>query len=178
MSMRLSSALLVALGVLSGCSQPSEETSGAGETPAAHGEDDYNPHDVPITEEQKNELREQTARFTEAVATLKQFRGEIEQETAAGIPENPYKAHQALDQADLLLQWLPDTARNSGIPKQHWEAINTSANDLRTLFEQVHQNIDTKQDPDFAAVAGEIDQKLAGLEEIAAEQPSETASEG
>jgi hypothetical protein len=183
MSMRLSAALLlsfgvVAFGVLSGCSQPSQEPTGVGEAPAAQEEDDYNPHDVPITEEQKTELREETAKFADAVATLKQFRGEIEEETAGGIPEDPYKAHQALDKADLLLQWLPETARNSGVPKEHWEAVNTSANDLRTLFEQVHQNIDEKQDPNFAAVAGDIDQKLAGLEEIAAAQPSEAAPEG
>ena len=37
------------------------------------------------------------------------------------------------------------------------------ANDLRTLFEKVHQNIDNKQEPDFASVAGEIDQKIARL---------------
>jgi cell division protein ZapA (FtsZ GTPase activity inhibitor) len=183
MLMRLLAALLVAssvvaLSVVSGCSQPSQETAGVGEAPEVQGEDDYNPHDVPITEEQKAELRERTAKFADAVATLKQFSGEIEEETAAGIPENPFKAHQALDQADLLLQWLPEIARNSGVPKEHWEAVNTSANDLRTLFEQVHQNIDNKQDPNFAAVAGEIDQKLAGLEEIAAAQPSDAASEG
>jgi hypothetical protein len=183
MSMRLSAALfvifgMVAFGVLSGCSQTAEEPSGVAESPAAQGEDDYDPHDVPITEEQETELREQTARFADAVATLKQFRSEIEQETAAGIPESPYKAHQALDKADLLLQWLPEITRNSGIPKEHWELVNTSANDLRTLFEQVHQNIDNRQDPNFAAVAGDIDQKLAGLEKIAAAQPSDTASEG
>lgn len=183
MSTRLSAApfvvfSMVALVVLIGCSQTTQEPAGVGESPATEGEDDYDPHDVPITEEQETELREQTARFADAVATLKQFRGEIEQETAAGIPESPYKAHQALDKADLLLQWLPEIARNSGIPKEHWEVVNTSANDLRTLFEQVHQNIDNRQDPNFAAVAGDIDQKLDGLEEIAAAQPSDTASEG
>jgi len=175
------SLLFTLAGVLAGCSPPAADPI-AGETPVpgatTTSEESYNPHDVPITEEQKAELRAQTAKFGDAVATLKQLRGEIEQETAAGIPENPYKAHQALDKADLLLQWLSETARNSGVPKEHWEAVNTSANDLRTLFEQVHQNIDNKQDPNFAAVAGEIDQKLASLEEIAAAQPSDTASEG
>ena len=131
-------------------------------------EDDYNPHDVPITDQQKAELRSQTAQFTDAVAAIKQFRNEIEQETAAGIPANPYTAHQALDKADLVLQWLPEITRNSGIAKENWEAVNTAANELRTLLEQVHQNIDTKQNPDFAAVADAIDEKLAALEQIAA----------
>ncbi len=164
---------IVALGAVIGCNQSVEKPAGDnGKAPSAEGEDDYNPHDVPITEEQKAELREQTAQFADAVAKIKQFRNEVEQETAAGIPEDPFKAHQALDKADLLLQWLPETARNSGVPKEQWEAIATSANELRTLFEQVHQNIDNKQDPNFAAVAGQIDQKIAGLEEIATGQPS------
>jgi hypothetical protein len=185
MSVRFPIAFLLTLAtvgfaVMSGCSRSNQEqptTESA--TPAADaGHDDYDPHDVPITEEQKTEIREQTAKFADAVAAIKQFHNEIEQETAAGIPENPYKAHQALDKADLLLQWLPEIARNSGVAKEHWEAVNTSANDLRTLFEQVHQNIDNKQDPDFAAVAGEIDQKVAGLEEIATAQPAASGAEG
>ncbi len=178
MSARLPLALflvfgITAFGVLVGCKQTSQEPTDGGEA-AAQGDDDYNPHDVPITEEQKTELRDQTAKFADAVATIGKYRSEIEQETAAGIPENPYKAHQALDRADLVLQWLPAIARSSGVPKENWEAVNTTANELRTLFEQVHQNIDNKKDPNFAAVSDKIDQKLTGLQEIAAaQQPDE-----
>lgn len=190
MSRRFSLSLLLpfsiaVFGVMAGCNQTAQEPAGDGEEPAAHGHDHaagghdhVDPHDVPITEEQKTELRNQTAKFADAVTTIKQYRDEIEQETAAGIPENPFKAHQALDKADLVLEWLPEIARDSGVPKEHWEAVNTSANDLRTLFEQVHQNIDDNQDSNFAAVAGEIDQKLAGLAEITAAQPNDAGTEG
>ncbi|OHB84239.1 MAG: hypothetical protein A2V98_19750 [Planctomycetes bacterium RBG_16_64_12] len=183
MSTRFPRALLLALGsasfgILTGCNQTAEEPSGGGRAPAAAGEDDYNPHDIPITEQQKTELRDLTAKFAGAVATIKQFCNEVEQETAAGIPANPYKAHQALDKADLVLQWLPEIARNSGVAKEHWETVNTSANELRTLFERVHQNIDNKQDPNFAAVADPIDQKVAVLEKIAAAQPSDAGAGG
>jgi len=167
---------MAAFVVLVGCNPTAQEPAGGGDTPAARSGDDYNPHDVPITEEQQTELRDRTAKFADAVTTIKQFRAEVEQETAAGIPEKPYKAHQALDMADLVLQWLPEIARNSGVLKEHWEAVNTSANDLRTLFEQVHQNIDNKQDPNFAAVAEEIDRKLAGLEAIAGAQPPDAGT--
>jgi len=184
MSTRFPLALLLALsiatfGLLAGCNPAAEQPAGdGGEEPAAAGEDDYNPHDVPITEEQKAELREQAAQFPDAVAKIKEFRNEIEKETAAGIPKNPYTVHQALDKADLLLQWLPEITRNSGVAKEHWEAVNTSANDLRTLFEQVHQNIDNKKNPDFAAVAGQIDEEIAGLEEIAAAQSADAGTAG
>ena len=167
---------ITAFGFLVGCNQTTQEPTDGGEAAVAQGDDNYNPHDVPITEQQKTELRDQTAKFATAVATIKQYRDEVEQETAAGIPANPYKAHQALDRADLVLQWLSEIARNSGVPKEHWEAVNTSANDLRTQFEQVHQNIDNKQDPNFAAVADKIDQDLTGLEEIAAAQQSDAGT--
>lgn len=155
--------------LMAGCGQ-TEQKPATDQDGVAEGGGDYNPHDVPITDQQKAELRQQTAQFSDAVATLKQFRTQVEQETAAGIPENPYEAHQALDKADLILQRLPEIARDSGVAKEHWETVNTSANELRTLFEKVHLNIDNQQDPDFAAVAEQIDENLAELEKIAAAQ--------
>lgn len=158
----------VVSGLLIGC-QPAEEgepqTSG-GNT-AAPAEDEYDPHDVPITEEQKAELREQTAKFPRAIQVMIGLRDAVKTETADGIPAQPYKAHQALDKADLVLQWLPDIARTSGVAKEHWEEINSTANDIRTLFDEVHHNIDEKKDPDFGAVADDLEKKLMRLEEIA-----------
>jgi hypothetical protein len=100
------------------------------------------------------------------VAKIKEFRNETEKETKNGIPEDPYKAHQALDKTDLLLQWVPGIARDSGVPVEKLETVTTTANDLRTLFERVHQNIDNKKDPNFASVAAEIDKKIAELEKV------------
>lgn len=169
MSIRFSLALLLVTAVV-GCNQAKKEdkttAKTGGDKTAAQDKGDYNPHDVPITEGQKAELKKQAAKFPDAVAKIKEFRNETEAETKSGIPQNPYKAHQALDQADLLLQWLPGIARDSGVPAEQLETVTTTANELRTLFEQVHQNIDNKKDPNFAAVAGQIDQKIAQLEKV------------
>jgi hypothetical protein len=169
MSIRFSIAVLLIVAV-AGCGQAKKEDKKTAKTGSdktvAQDKGDYNPHDVPITDEQKAELKKQTAKFPNAVAKVKEFRNATEAETKNGIPQNPYKAHQALDQADLLLQWLPGIARDSGVPADQFESVTTTANDLRTLFEQVHQNIDNKKDPNFAAVAGEIDQKIGQLEKI------------
>ena len=167
MSVRISLALLLLAGVV-GCSPSpqNQATKGGGDKPAVKEKSDYNPHDVPITEEQKAELRKETAKFPDAVAKVKEFRNATETETKNGIPQNPHNAHQALDKADLLLQWLPGIARDSGVPVEQLEAVTTTANDLRTLFEQVHQNIDNKKDPNFAGVAAEIDKKIAELEKV------------
>lgn len=171
------SVSMIAMTLSNGCTQTAPEPADGVQTPVAQADADLDPHDMPITEEQKAELRDQTAKFTDAVATIARFRDEIEQETAAGIPANPFQAHQALDKADLVLQWLPEIARQSDVPKAHWEAITTAANELRTLFDHVHLNIDNRQNPDFPAVADEIDQKLAELTAIAAAQPSDAESE-
>jgi hypothetical protein len=176
MPMRLPVAVLLAmiataLWSLAGCNQGSPDVSVAPqgeEAPGATaGETEYNPHDAPITAEQKTQLQEETARFGDAVAKIKELCNAIEAETKDGIPQQPYAAHQALDKADLVLKWLPQVARDSGVAKEHWEEINTAANDLRTLLEKVHHNIDNKQDPNFASVAQALDQKISRLEEIA-----------
>ena len=106
MSMRFSTAITFALITttlcflgLAGCNQGSPKTRPPcrGERPRSpvEAKEEYNPHDVPITEEQKTQLKNETAQFSAAVAKIKEFRDATEQETKNGIPENPYKAHQA-----------------------------------------------------------------------------------
>lgn len=164
----------VGIVFLAGCGQGDQETSATEDgTPAAEaGDDDYNPHDVPITEEQKQQLREQAVDIPKAVEILQQLRDATEQETKDGIPKNPYEVHQSLDKADLVLSLLPDIAKDSGVAKEHWAEVTMTANDLRNLFDKVHQNVDNKQDPGFASVAGEIDAKIARLVEIGQAQPA------
>ena len=45
------------------------------------------------------------------------------------------------------------------------------------VTDKIREYIDKKLHPDFAAVAGEIDKKLAALEEIAAAQPPDAQTE-
>lgn len=169
---------LVSLGVATGCgkTEPTKTDKSVSAKEAAthdHGDGsvahshEANPHDVPITEEQKAEMRKQGAKYPDAVAMIKDFRNATEVETKNGIPQNPFKAHQSLDRVDLVLQWLPGIARDSNVPKDQWETINTSAQELCTLFEKVHQNIDNKKNPDFASVAKNVDAAIARLEAAA-----------
>jgi hypothetical protein len=162
--------VFVCVGPFIGCQQENAASRAPSEpqaTAAAAPKKEYNPHDAPITEEQKTQLQAETKVLRDAVAKIKELRTATEEETKAGIPENPYQVHQALDKADLVLQWLPQIGRESGVDKEFWEELNTTANDLRTLFEKVHQNIVEQKNPDFAAVAAEIDQKISRLEAIA-----------
>jgi len=166
----LLSVAVTSLGLVTGCA-PEGQTGGdqgATQSDSDGQQAEYvDPHDVPITEEQKQQLREETAKFADAVAKVKELRDIIKRETGDGIPANPFEAHQALDRADIVAQWLPEIARDSGVAKEHWEAVNTAANELREAFGKVHLNIDAKVDPDFASVEQQMDAKLAELEAIA-----------
>ena len=165
----LLSAAVLSLGLMIGCGQQSQTGGDQDSTePDSGGQqaEAVDPHDVPITEEQKQQLREDTAKFADAVAKVKELRDAVERETKDGIPENPFEAHQALDRADLVVQWLPEIARDSGVPKEHWETITPAANELRELFDKVHLNIDNKADPDFGSVEQQMDAKIAELEAV------------
>ena len=166
----LPSVTVFFLGLMIGCGphdpsggpQDAIQSDRDGQQPAS-----IDPHDAPITEEQKQQLRKETAKFVDAVAKVSALRNIVEHETRNGLPENPFAVHQALDLADLVVQWLPEIARDSNVPKEHWERVTTSANELREFFDKVHLNVDNKADPDFASVKQPMDVRIGELQSIA-----------
>ncbi len=166
----LLSVAVTSFSLMTGCGQDGQtggdQDSAQSDSDGQQGEA-VDPHDVPITEEQRQQLREETAKFADAVAKVKELRDVVERETQDGIPESPFEAHQALDKADIITEWLPKIAQDSGVAKEHWEAVTTAANELREAFDKVHLNIDNKVDPDFASVQQQMDTRIGELEAIA-----------
>ena len=113
--------------------------------------------------------------FAEAVARIKGYRDSIRADVTAG---RPTKAHRALDELDIVLNWLPAIARDGGVPKDRWEEVNTTAQRVQELFNKVHGQIDAKQTPDYAAIAGEVDKALAQLEAIPARSGDAKTGDG
>ena len=147
-----------------GCARP-EPTENNGEakkqtneTPGEHAD----PHDVPLTEAEIEKLKKDTAHWTAAVEHIQAYRDTIKKETAGGTPA---KAHRSLDLLDYVLQWLPEIAQNSNVPKDDWQTIGENSQTLRDLFNKVHTNIDAGEAPNYETVADEID---AAIEELAA----------
>lgn len=140
---------------LVGCGGSAPEP--AAPTPAAETATD--PDDVPITE--ADVVR--PGDYPEALTRIEGYRDTIRDEIAA---ERPTKAHRALDELDIVLNWLPEIARDSGVPKEHWEAVNTTAQEIRELFNQVHSRIDAGEDPDYGSVSEPIDRAIGSLQEI------------
>ena len=83
----LPSAAVLSLGLVVGCGQQGQtggDQKAAESNSGGQHAEAVNPHDVPITEEQKQQLREEAARFADAVAKVKQLRDAVERETKNG----------------------------------------------------------------------------------------------
>jgi hypothetical protein len=148
--------VLLFVGLFLGCGgkspAPQSDSQGTASVP--------DPHDVPITEADV----QMPASYAEAIPRIKTYRDTIRTESQGATPA---KAHRALDELDIVLNKLPTLARDGGVPKEHWEAINTGARELRNLFNQVHSAIDEERKPDYATVADPIEQAIARLAEFA-----------
>lgn len=156
--LRLVFALCFGTSMLAGCGQSAAPKPAAAPATKSTVPD---PDDVPITEADV----ELPANYDDAVQRIKGYRDSIRSAVEAG---SPAKAHRPLDELDIVLNKLPSIARDSGVPKDKWESVNTTAHELRDLFNQVHSAIDEKRTPDYDAVAEPIEQALGQLESVSA----------
>lgn len=147
-----------------GCNKPATDAG----APVDEGDEVVDPHDKPLTEEQLDQLKQETAKYPDAVAKVEELVGTVKSETVDGLPENPFDAHQALDKADRLLEWLPQIAQDSGVPREQWGTVNENAQALREALDKVHLNIDARKAPDYEAVASDIDSALSALKGVPA----------
>ena len=159
LSIHLTGLSLLAIGVLSGCE--TDTTTPAKQAQPAPSEDgpSHDHDDVLITAEDV----ERPADYADAVKRIRGYRTTIQQEIAAG---RPGKAHRPLDELNFVLEWLPEIAQDSDVPKESWEAVTTSAQEMRESFDAVHAQIDADEKADYDAVAEKIDAALNRLEQI------------
>lgn len=156
--------------LMAGCGQSNPDSS-RGPEPGSTAPASSDPDDVHITADDV----ERPENYAAAVDRIKAYRDTIRDEIAAG---RPGKAHRPLDEANYVLEWLPEIVQESGIAKEHWETINLAAQTVRESFDQIHTRIDGQQEPDFEAVAADVQQAIETLESaVAAGQPAVSPDE-
>lgn len=106
------------------------------------------------------------ADYQEALVRIGSYHDQIRDAIASNDLE---KAHHPLDEADLVLNRLPEIARESGVPRRDWEQVVTAAEDLNERFGELHAAIDAGQAPDYAALKQPIDDALARLGKVSAQ---------
>jgi len=162
---------VVSIGLSVGCGQSQPASTGtaapkqASKPPAEHAD----PHDIPLTEAEIDKLRQDTATWAVAIEHIQKYRNTIKTETTGGTPA---KAHRSLDLLDYVLQWLPEIAQSSNLPKESWQSIGENAQKLRDAFNSVHTNIDEGKPPGYESVATEIDAMVETLAAIKAGESS------
>lgn len=165
---RIFQCLAVAcLGFVVGCGQSQPVDNSAAKSPSnrSPAEDADDPHNIPLTDAEIEQLREDTGSWTAAVEHIQKYRDTIKTEA---MGDTPAKAHRSLDLLDYVLQWMPEIAQNNNVPKNNWQTIGESSQKLRDLFNQVHANIDAGQAPDYESVDADIE---AAVEALAAIKP-------
>ena len=154
--------LLAAVIPFAGCSKQAETTSqpieDAGKEPAAH-----DPLDIPLTDAEIQALKQGLASYEDALGKIGSYRDSIRSALAAG---DLHKTHRPLDELDLVLEHLPTVARDNDVPKSQWETVNTSAQQLRELFNEIHVRIDAGEESNYEAVAAEIDTAISRLQAV------------
>ena len=148
-------AVLLAACLFAGCAKNGPAAPGTGSTATAA----HDPDSIPINEADIK----MPANYGEAISRIKAYRDTIRSAIEGGTPT---EAHRSLDELDIVLNKLPALGRDSRVPKEQWEAVNTTSRELRNLFNELHSAIDEKREPDYAAVAKPIDQDIEKLSQL------------
>jgi uncharacterized protein YqeY len=160
---------VLAIGLVLGCGDAKTDKTNGGKTDVktkTGGKTAVeDPHDKPITEQEKKDLKAGIKDYKDVLAKIKSHRDKIRTETTGG---NPELAHRSLDELTLVLEWLPEFAKSSGVPAAKLEDVTKSAEKLNDAFEKIHKQIDDKQKPDYAAVADAIEAEIKTLEGLGA----------
>jgi hypothetical protein len=162
-------ALAFFLGFVLGCGDAQTDKTNGGKTAGAKTTGgktaEGDPEDKPLTDAEKQALKASIKDYQDALAKIKAYRDTIQKETTTG---RPALAHRPLDELALVLEWLPEFAKKSGVPEAKLEDLTKSAQKLNDAFDKVHQKIDAGEKPDYAAVSGTIETEIKALDGLAA----------
>jgi hypothetical protein len=100
--------------------------------------------------------------YAALVARVEQLVDDIRDKIAAGTPT---KAHRSLDELDIILKKAAAIASRT-VPTQNWKEVNVQSKELAAAHNELHEKIDEKQNPDYAALADRIRKALDALKAV------------
>jgi len=151
-------SLLLCGFFVSGCNKPDVPSGEASQAATAPVADEAHP--PPITAEDV----ERPASFRDAIPRIIGYRDSIRGFIDAG---EPHSTHVPLDELDFVLSWLPELAQADNLPKNFWEPINTTAQEIRELFNKVHARLDAEEEANYGEVSEDVDRAISRLQQIA-----------
>lgn len=139
--------------ILLGCSKPAPSDKPA-----------HDPHDVPIT---KADVK-MPVTFGELVTRIEGYNQQIKTAITSGKPET---GHRALDELDIVLEETMTLAK-SGVAEDQMATVNEARQAIKNSFFELHQSVDAKEKPDYAAKEQTIQKAINDLKKAAATTPS------
>ncbi len=149
-------ALVACAALTTGCGPVAPTASEVVAPPATEAGEE----DVPITEADVK----MPAGYAEAVERID---GYCQTVRKAIEDDHPHRAHRALDELDIVLNRLPEIARDGGVPKKHWEQVVVAGEEIRDLLNEIHAAIHENRAADYSAVADRVNAALASLAVVA-----------
>ena len=131
--------------------------AGCGNDKKTKAEKKSDSHDVLMTDEEKEQLRRDTATWATAMEHIQSFAETVRTETTG---DTPAKAHRALDELEFVLDRLPKIAEESNFSNEDLTTIGALTKQLRAAFNTVHTNIDNGKAPDYETVAEDIESAM------------------
>ena len=132
--------------------------------PAPTAKPTHDPHDVPIT---KADVK-MPANFGELVTLIEGYNQQIKTAIASGKPET---GHRALDELDIVLEETMTLAKSS-VAEDQMATVNEARQAIKNAFLELHQSIDAKEKPDYAAKEQAIQKAIDDLKRVAATTPA------
>ena len=132
-----------------GCSQPAPPAK------ASRNDDHDHSQDQPIT---KADVK-MPATFDELVTRIEEYDRQIKTAIDSGKPES---GHRALDEVDIVLEDAMTLAQ-SAVPEERLASVNDARQTIRNAFRELHQSIDSNEQPDYAAKEKAIQSAIVTL---------------
>ncbi len=106
--------------------------------------------------------------FGELVTRIEGYNEQIKTAITSGKPET---GHRALDELDIVLDETMTLAKSS-VTEDQLATVNEARQAIKNAFLELHQSIDAKENPDYAAKEQTIQKAIADLKQATTAQPS------